>query len=203
MSDAASVLYPSTPTAAAATLLVDPPPATPTAEAETSDAARALYGKPEPLKVDGIPAHIAELRNDPLRKLYSGDSTYGTQPIIDDAMAEVPEEVRLAVESEVREMGMDVGASPVEFQQSVQLATTLYKNPPTAEQVGEWRQTALAQLKASYGDGWKGALADAQKLVQRDPRLAALLDRNGLGDHPQMVERLVNLARAQKLRGKL
>lgn len=67
----------------------------------------------------------------------------------------------------------------------------------------EMRAGAVAEVQRRYGPDAARKLADAQKLVNRDPRLATILSKTGLGDSPKVVVRLVEIAASQRAAGKL
>lgn len=172
----------------------------------TSDAAAALY--PEPTSdapPSGVPSHIQELRDaDPARRLHPADATYSgisDADLIADPRAELDDATRAAAARELREMAADVGASPSEFREVLEIGQRIAKQPPTAEERGAWRTQALRQLQTS--PHWQADLALAQRLVQRDPRLARMLDVHGLGDHPRVIEHVVGLAKRERARGRL
>jgi hypothetical protein len=59
-------------------------------------------------------------------------------------------------------------------------------------------------LVGKYGEqGAQSALDLARKLVQRDPRMARMLDATGLGNHPQVIDRFVRLAMDERYKGRL
>lgn len=97
----------------------------------------------------------------------------------------------------------DVGASQSDVELFLSEGRALAKTPPSPEQKTQMRADASRQLGTVYGAGADKAIAAAQRLVARDPRLAAMLDRTGLGDSPKVVMRLAELANSQRARGRL
>lgn len=75
-------------------------------------------------------------------------------------------------------------------------------NPRQLRSVLEHMKAARS-LQAAFGDDTARAVADARELVMRDPRLAAMLDRTGLGDHPKLILAAAHAARRLRASGKL
>lgn len=67
----------------------------------------------------------------------------------------------------------------------------------------EMRGDVVKDLKQQYGKEFANKLADAQRLVNRDPRLAGFLVATGLGDNPKVIRKMIELAAAQRAAGKL
>src|SRR5688572_9381419 len=74
------------------------------------------------------------------------------------------------------------------------------QTPASDETSGKWAQEAWATLIRTHGsaDAASAALADAQKLIKRDPRVAAILNATRLGNHPRIVLKAVALAKSEK-----
>ena len=146
-----------------------------------------------------------------MKALREADSTRGLyKDIYQDALPDdldiggqnVPLEVQAAVVNEVRQMAADVGAAPADVMTLRSVAAEL-TTPPTAQQLADWSDQTVDLLNSTFAGTAAMALADARKLVARDPRLVRILDSNGIGSHPKVVLTLARLARAQRLEGKL
>jgi hypothetical protein len=76
--------------------------------------------------------------------------------------------------------------------------------PPDEATAAAWASESWDALVRQHGQREANAmLADAQKLVARDPRVKLILEKTGLGNHPKLVQKLVSLARSEKGRGRL
>ncbi len=106
-----------------------------------------------------------------------------------------PEE-RQAQIHELRHIADDLRMERGEMAKLLVLHKQASRNPPDAQQRSDWRAEAELRLRQRYGpqDMWKARQA-ASQLAKRDPRVAALLGRSGIGDHPDIVELFAQLAR--------
>lgn len=183
--------------------------------------AERLYGEKEPApdapitsdpkaaetdKATGLPKSIAELRqSDGIeRRMYSAQKTYervDTESLFDPNAD--PESVA-AAGAELREIFSDHGATQDDATAIRTLALAHPIGSVTHEQHAAWQDQAQRALIAELGPNVApAALRDAQRLAQRDPRVVQLLNRTGLGSHPQVVKLFVKLAQEQKSRGRL
>jgi hypothetical protein len=97
------------------------------------------------------------------------------------------------------EQGTGRVASPAKL-----TGNTYGASPPDAETEGKWANESWSALVRQHGQKEANALlADAQKLVARDPRVKALLEITRLGSPSKIVAKLVALARSEKGRGRL
>lgn len=202
MSDIAERLYggastPSTPAPAAPTA-----PAAPVAPEAPPAAAQPNQQTPQQ-EADPLD-RVREIRaNDMERRLYSPHKTYG--PELNEALAQVPgssPEQVAAVAAEYREIFADHGMTADEARDVVSTFRADVSANETTK--SSWRAQAMDDLTAAYGPhGAAEALALAQQLVARDPRMAHLLAVTGMGDHPRIVARAVELARRERSRGRL
>jgi hypothetical protein len=122
----------------------------------------------------------------------------GTEP--------TPAAVKTAALNEVRRMFHDCGLASVDARQMVDRAKALGANPPTSEARAEMHRVATQRLLDLNNQDAGSAQADlnmARQLATRDPRVAALLDRSGLGDDPATIDLFVRLARQQRMQGRL
>jgi hypothetical protein len=187
--DMASILYPSTadqgedvprvrflPRVQAATAPVDP----------QQQIAQTLYPDEPPRYVDeGAPESVKLLRaGDEGRVMHSPQGTYRTA-LPDDALPGL--DVQAA-----REVAADYGASNDDVAQFVALARGA--RHATAEDLAQWEaQCEAAQIPDAD-------LQLARDFVARDPRLFHMLDETGLGSHPKVVARFVELAKEDAAR---
>ncbi|MDR5743275.1 hypothetical protein QCE73_08920 [Caballeronia sp. LZ029] len=150
-------------------------------------------GKPE------LPDAIRELRDDPTRRMFSPQGTFASVPL-EDAMANVAAdpEVKAAVAHEFREIFEDIGASPQDAHELVTAARAFTAEPVTPERDASNVNSAIDALNRQYGKDAKSALATAQAMINRDPRLAQMLDRTRLGNDPKTVLKIVALARSNR-----
>src|SRR5690606_6851747 len=130
-------------------------------------------------------------RND---TLYDPASTYksvlGEPGQLTAVMPDAPEPVR----AEVANMFADHELTPAEASEVLQVLKA--PAPSDAEQA-QWQRDAEAYLR-TISD------ADAQaavKLLDRDPRVAELLERTGAINNPRVVRLLVEKARALRSKG--
>lgn len=185
-------LYPSA--AAPATPVPAPPPAPPAAETKTQ--AETLYPEEVPLPALEIPQSIVELRKSEQRL---DDRTLPFHSVFE----RTDDPQQRGVNQELAHIFADLEVSATDARSIVGLADQLAASPPDDATAAKWKQDSLTRLREVYGKDHEQALADAQKLVHRDPRVAAMLDQNGLGSHPRVVETIAALARQAKGRGRL
>ncbi len=190
--------------AAQAPAAAAPAPEHPLAKAERI--AGGLYAPAEEVKVD-VPEAIAELRKaDELRAIYGAQGQFG-QSIAEDIadgsteFAAFPEELRKAAIAEVRELAADVGLTNEDV--STLKALSSQFSAPTAEQVAQWQNDSILALQRDYGQEWQQALADANALISRDPRLVQIMRAGGRGNHPQVVSMFARLGREARMQGRI
>lgn len=187
-----------------------PPAAAPKpADAAPTGQASALYDAgPKPAHAVNVPPNIVALRAetppDGATVLY-GETLPGcfTQHLGDDSESEgATLAQRTAVAHEVARISRDLGMSDAgEFMDILKQAKS--GTAPTAEQAQASMAKAADLLRSEYGDKAQQALADARALVQRDPRVAKLLDAAGLGNDPATVLKFAKLAQRQRAQGRL
>lgn len=153
--------------------------------------ADALYAKAEtPYVDDAAPAEVKAMRAaDSDRRMYGAQGQYA---------ALIPDDVPDLDARAAREVAADLGASPAEIGEFVGVLRQQHATPATDEQRAAWRAEAVEDIKArgiTHAD-----LDAARALVARDPRVAELLDRTGLGNRADVIRAFVQLARKQRLR---
>ena len=202
--DAASRMFPS--------MNATPAPAAPETPKEplTQQIADQLFKPKEPQRApdDAIPQSVRELREaDTERKMFGAQGTHKEAISEKDIEGDgITDDQKAAVAAEYREMFADAGLSVPEAQEVVTLARALAANPPTPETEAQWIQQAEKRLLEMNNGNAAAAAADAalaRKLVQRDPRVAKILDATRLGNSPRMIELMLELARDEKSRGRL
>ena len=195
---------------------------------DTEAAAASLYGTPAPTSAraavnsDGARVESADQRDERhAADLYADGpeqperSVYGEPlpPVLDPAQREIQsaalERFNLS-KDEAQASAVEWGGvfraydvSPNAKGELAALGIGAMANPPDDAQVLSWQNAARSELTAAFGDSADLALADAQKLVADDPRLAEFLDSTGLGSHPRVVLQLAERARYLRTRGKL
>lgn len=134
-------------------------------------------------------------RGHPARQLYDDRTAYASAGI-DKVLADLGLEGQ-ALEAEHRAWAgtlTDLAVPANEAKTLLELAVVqAYPDEATS---GTWRTESVQLLKDTYGHQWRSTLADAQLLLQRDPRLKAWLDETGLGDHPRFIAMAADRARA-------
>jgi len=165
--------------------------AAPIEAAPHPDQARAerMYpDEPPPEVRTDVPDEIAAMRAaDPARRMFGAtafaqDLPDGSLPGIDVV--------------EARQVALDLGVEAVDLRELRTLA-----NAEAEPDVEAWRVESHAMLTQR---GFTAADLDgARQLACRDPRVKSYLDATGLGDHPKVVERFVELARRARVNGTL
>jgi hypothetical protein len=138
------------------------------------------------------------------REERKSESFYSAQGMYRDVLPAAPDatpEQKQAIE-EWREVVADWQASSTDVRELVNVVSGL-NELPTEETVAGWERDAKAELHRTFGKDADKALADAQALVARDPRVAQFLAVTGLGSHPRFVATLARLARSQRASGRL
>lgn len=151
-----------------------------------------------------VPPEVQALRDDPARRMYSDDLTY-REAIPDPEAAAFaaagmnPEQGRHAMR-ELRMMAGDMSLAPAEVQNLGHWATESKNNPQPQE---HQQQAAMKSLRDEFGKDADQALADARKLIRRDPRTMRVLQALGLLDHPGAVLLMAKKARDARVAGHL
>ncbi|MEX2125498.1 MAG: hypothetical protein WD795_16515 [Woeseia sp.] len=145
-----------------------------------------------------VPENVAALRKD---NFFDPDKTFAQD--IGMESVEVPPEQLQAANTELRRLAGDVGLSSGEARDIAGLMKAAAVELPTDEQQSAWRAEATANLSRTYGSRANEALVLAQKLVQRDGRLLALIDAHELGNHPKVIALLAAKAFDEQKKGRL
>jgi len=175
--------------------------------ARTFSYEKTSQAAPQGVPMDALPEKVRELREDPARRMFSPQNDYrdaGLEEAFD--LPDVPDEAKAAAAAEAREMFADYGLSTAEAKDVLQLARSNLANPPDEATEARWRDEAWSGLVRAHGGDEKAAqqaLDVAKKLLERDPRAAAICTHARLGNHPAFVRMVVEKARSEKARGRL
>jgi hypothetical protein len=193
-----------------------------TAPATTVDPDQAiadlLYGKPAEPKTPQaqpgdplfVPSHIKAAR-DALRKSDPAASMFGnstpdldiTDLLTDDNPSANTDQL-VAMSKEVSTvLTGDLGLGVLEAKEGMNLMRQVNREPPTAQKRGEWAREGEARLQAKYGADWREVANWARRVATHDPRVAASLNRHGLGDHPDVIMKFAELGVRARSQGKL
>lgn len=181
-------------------------------EARLEASGERLFNKdPEPFVDSNAPEEVQALREaDPSRRMYSAQTVYATDLPDADFEAVVgqkgPDGVPFTQEQAVqaaatfREIAADLTLSATDVRELV----PIFKAPPPTPEAQEANRAASFKwLNEAHGDQAGFALAAAQALVARDPRVAALLEKSGAGDDVRVVKKVVAAALKAVASGKL
>jgi hypothetical protein len=149
------------------------------------------------------PYHVQRWRDthEPERKTYPSITSCYSEAVPDDSFdgADLPASKREAAVANLREMFMDTGLSPLDARGLVIRATVLRSEGKGAETE---RKSTRAVLAKQFDDP-DAAMRDARNLVNRDPRFAKWVAKQGLGNDAQTIVTLAKAARSLKQKGKL
>ncbi|MBW6496411.1 MAG: hypothetical protein K0B16_18015 [Burkholderiaceae bacterium] len=151
---------------------------------------------------ESAPGTVQSWRDEhtPERRVYPTLAEFGT--VVPDNMfdgADLPTEKRQAAVKELRGMLADTGLSPVEAGHLLSRSAIVREGGKTDDQQ---RREARAVLAKVFNDP-DAALADARKLIARDPRFAKFIARRGLGNDAEAILTIARAARSQRAAGKL
>ena len=161
-----------------------------------------MWAKDAPLPAAELPEAVKELRNTPERRMFSPQGSFASVQL-ETAMKDVTLDpaVKTAVAAEYREVFADIGASTQDAQEIVDAVGRFTAEPMAPERDATNTNSAIQILNEHYGTDAKAALATAQEMIARDPRFARVLEISRLGNDPQTVLKIVQLARSAKMRG--
>ena len=175
---------------------------------DPAEALKALYPTmtaAEPQESLGpVPEAVAELRKQE-NPLYDTTMMFDAAPwsrVTDDDIISTPAEKK-GWKDEVSRIFKDVGFGVDDATHALTTGKYLIQNPPSEQQKVQMRSDSIRMLRERFGNSAMSALDGAKKLVARDPRVKAMLEKTGLGDDPKTVIRLAELARDQAHRGRL
>lgn len=165
---------------------------------------KAQAGEAAPLVE--VPAEIARMREqmraeDPALRMYPPEKQITAIPeSAFDSVSDMPQEQRAAVVHELRRMTADLGFGNNDVAELNARIRHIEANPLDVSQA---RAEASKLLVRVFGNDADQALADARKLVMRDPRVAKIIEQTGLGDDPQTILKFAKQARSLRQKGKL
>jgi hypothetical protein len=202
-----ALLYPQAPAAPAPASA--PPAATP---------AEALYGKdqapetahaPAPsaerqLFVDATPQAVRELReaaakDDPSLAMYADPMSAAVQ--LFEGAEEMAPDQRAVAALELTRVAQDNGFDANDLADLTSLVPDA--RAITAETLPQAEATAAELLNTEFGSKAAQALLDARRLVERDPRVKAMLEHTNLGNHPRVVLQFAKKAARERAAGRL
>lgn len=165
--------------------------------------AESLFGSKDaaPAPFMDVPDDVKAIRESADRRMFDAQTTY-RDALPDDVFKsdEHSAEDSAKAAREVREIAADLDLGPDEFKGLYQRAIDLRVEPvPEADQVAE----AINALNARFGNSAKQALRDARLLIERDIRMAKIIEGWGLGNDPHTIVTLAEKARSQIAAGKL
>ena len=148
------------------------------------------------------PGHVATWRDEhmPERRIYSSNAEFNT--VVPDSMfagADMPAEKRQMAVKELRGMLADTGIAPAEANRLLNRTASVRSDAKNDEQ----QRREARDVLAKQFDNPDAALADARKLIARDPRFAKFIEHRGLGNDAESILIIAQAARSQRLAGKL
>jgi hypothetical protein len=170
---------------------------------DNASIAERTWGEKEaPAPLVDVPDAIKTLRDDPLRRMFSPQGSFASVQL-EERMADlaIDPAVKTAAAAEFREIFADIGASPQDATELVDAASRFHAELVTPERDFTNANSAIQILNEHYGADAKAALATAQEMIARDPRIFRMLDASRLGNDPKTVLKVVQLARSAKQRG--
>lgn len=172
-------------------------------EPRTNDQqAEALFdNKEKPAPFMDVPDDVKAIRESAERKMFDAQTALREALPDDDFKTdEHTAEDSAKAAREVREIVADLELAPDDWKGLRQRAIDMRVEPVAeADQI----DATIQALNARFGNQAKQALRDAQLLVQRDIRVAKIIEGWGLGNDPQTVVLMAEKARSQIAAGKL
>lgn len=148
------------------------------------------------------PDHIAAWRGeDTARTLFKGNEQFSDAA--PDKMfdgADAPAASRQAAVRELRGMLADTGLTSQDAGVIMNQAKVVRATGRSAQ---DQRRETRAALESAFGTDADRALADANKLINRDPRFSKYLRARGLGNDAATIVTLARAARSQLANGRL
>lgn len=149
---------------------------------------------------ENLPEALRELRNDPERRMIPADKIYASAEMhrLFEGSPTAATDTRAW-----QEIAADFGLPPERAREFVGLVEDARKRAPDDATVERWSSEAMQHVRLTYGHRADDMLADAKRLVARDPRVSKLLNESGLGSHPRVVRLFVERAASLKALGRL
>jgi hypothetical protein len=186
-----------------------PAASAPASAPSTATPGEALYGKepaaePKQLYVDATPQAVRELReaaakDDPSLAMYADPMSAAVQ--LFEGAEELAPDQRAVAALELTRVAQDNGFDANDLADVTSLVPDA--RAITAETLPQAEATAAKLLNAEFGEKAAQALLDARRLVERDPRVKAMLEHTNLGNHPQVVLQFAKKAARERAAGRL
>lgn len=179
---------------------------------DPNGAGARMYPQTQARALEPLPAPVAEVQALRAQRtagdvLHPASSLYPKDVTRDLALAVTPSSDHDALQRqhvEISALAKDVGMNSDDLGMLAGLVKTAISKPLSAAEIDAQGRQALAELRRVHGDrGISRAQADALALAKRDPRLAGLINKFGLGNHPALVLRMAELGRDQRIAGRL
>ena len=137
--------------------------------------------------------------NDPAVVARSYEPTLSDS--LDDLTALAPElgEKRGELLANAAEVFSDARIPPESAATLHSLYVATLQNPPDEATTQQWARESTEWLKANYPQGYASALNRVRQWVHAREDVKNLLERSGLGDHPQVVRALIENAAQLRL----
>lgn len=216
--DLAALLYPNSPTNnAVPTAAVRPSPESASQPTPEDVLAERMFGNSSKPVATTPSAQRDDRPMAELTEAEQADRLYGaTDPVVAHSAAVIaitnagmeqhlhdPETAR-EIAGEWAEVFSTAHLNSTESLQLAELGASVIANPPTAEVMSSWTETAIQNLQRDYGvQGAGQALQDARAYIAQIPNATDLLNSLGLGSHPRIVALAAARGRALRLAGKL
>lgn len=185
---------------------------------DASIANRVWGEKPEAAAKPELPDAVAELRNDPARRMFSADvfatavdtkaAITAATNVVDlkattgiDMTPEQLDAIMPVVVAELHAMYTDAGLTTDEADLVERVIVDVRTNKPDAATDAANANTTIGLLNERYGQGAAQALRDAQAFIARDPRIGKMMDMSRAGNDSRMVLLAVEAARRARSRG--
>lgn len=133
------------------------------------------------------------------RDVFAGpNDTAEIRRHIGEAIRDITPDVATGLRDEITQeyvyTAAAIGLEPAETLELARAAKTAYANgAPDADVRQSWRSKSESIL-AGYGSKQGAVLAEAKRLINRDPRVKAMLASTGLGDNPAYVRAALSAA---------
>lgn len=149
---------------------------------------------------------MAEIRADPLRKMYPAANRYDAKEIGGLIVDQSPLAERVQVDKVTRELQetfTDMGLTEAEVSTVIAESRAFLPKRDKPEESHAASGSALKQLRERYGDDTPRVMGLVKQLVHRDQRMVRLLNSTGSGNSPRVVLAMAEAAIRASHRGEL
>lgn len=163
-------------------------------------------GPAETRGLDPVVPAVAQLRADPMRKMYSAVNMYNEAATREFFTSREPLAAGAVLDKNTREMqhmARDMGATSEEYGTLLSEAKSTQGKNLKPEERDAMRREATAALREKYGDDAGRVFRLATTLARRDPRMVKFLNSSGAGDSPRVALTLAEMALRARTRGEL